>query len=280
MKYPVSPPVEDIDAFTDFLVEQIDDGGAIDTATPEDLEWEYYRDLEYKWKASGNYGVFSPEELAKKIPELKEEILKRFGTYNLEDWAKLLPDYAEPLIQKIKKFLPRGWQTYTDKDWVETFPEAEEQILNLYLERLDLLEKLKKDFKLTEELFSQDLNTRLMEEANLDATLGAAIKGLEGRVKTYRLMLSFFKKETINTKNITDKDIEIARYYPIINLLSESPKKHFIHCPFHSEKTPSCRVYSNYIHCYGCGKHVDSIGYIMETQGKSFINSVKLLCQK
>jgi len=36
-------------------------------------------------------------------------------------------------------------------------------------------------------------------------------------------------------------------------------------CPFHSEHTPSCRIYSasNVIHCFGCGVHEDVVGVVM-----------------
>ena len=31
----------------------------------------------------------------------------------------------------------------------------------------------------------------------------------------------------------------------------------FIRCPFHEEKTPSCKVNDEYIHCFGCGESGD-----------------------
>ena len=30
-------------------------------------------------------------------------------------------------------------------------------------------------------------------------------------------------------------------------------------CPFHKEKSPSCYLYSDHYHCYGCGEHGDVI---------------------
>ncbi len=32
-------------------------------------------------------------------------------------------------------------------------------------------------------------------------------------------------------------------------------------CPFHQEKTPSAKVYPDGFHCFGCGVHVDVIGF-------------------
>jgi DNA primase len=48
-------------------------------------------------------------------------------------------------------------------------------------------------------------------------------------------------------------------------------------CPFHSEKTPSFVVYDDGYHCYGCGAHGDAIGFVMHSQGASFIEAVQQL---
>ena len=48
-------------------------------------------------------------------------------------------------------------------------------------------------------------------------------------------------------------------------------------CPFHGEKTPSFYVYDDGYHCFGCGAHGDAIGFVMQSQGASFIEAVELL---
>ena len=32
-------------------------------------------------------------------------------------------------------------------------------------------------------------------------------------------------------------------------------------CPFHKERTPSAKIYPDALHCFGCGTHVDVIGF-------------------
>ena len=32
-------------------------------------------------------------------------------------------------------------------------------------------------------------------------------------------------------------------------------------CPFHDERTPSAKIYLDALHCFGCGTHVDVIGF-------------------
>ena len=50
-------------------------------------------------------------------------------------------------------------------------------------------------------------------------------------------------------------------------------------CPFHSEKTPSCHIYTkqNRYHCFGCGARGDTLTFLMESGGKSFLDAVASL---
>lgn len=52
-------------------------------------------------------------------------------------------------------------------------------------------------------------------------------------------------------------------------------------CPFHAEKSPSFTVSptKQFFHCFGCGKHGDAIGFLMEHTGASFIEAVHDLAQ-
>jgi DNA primase len=51
-------------------------------------------------------------------------------------------------------------------------------------------------------------------------------------------------------------------------------------CPFHTEKTPSFYVYDDSYHCFGCGAHGDAIGFVMQTQGASFMEAVQSLASE
>ena len=53
-------------------------------------------------------------------------------------------------------------------------------------------------------------------------------------------------------------------------------------CPFHGEKSPSFSVSPSkqFFHCFGCGKHGDAIGFLMEHSGMSFVESVHYLAQQ
>ena len=53
-------------------------------------------------------------------------------------------------------------------------------------------------------------------------------------------------------------------------------------CPFHEEKTPSFTINDNkhFYHCFGCGAHGDIFKFIMEYEGKSFIDAVRIISSK
>lgn len=38
-------------------------------------------------------------------------------------------------------------------------------------------------------------------------------------------------------------------------------------CPFHEERTPSAKIYPDNLHCFGCGTHVDVIGFTQKIFG-------------
>jgi DNA primase len=50
-------------------------------------------------------------------------------------------------------------------------------------------------------------------------------------------------------------------------------------CPFHNERNPSFAVHDakQHFHCFGCGAHGDVFGWLMRTEGLSFIEAVHRL---
>src|SRR5215470_13489541 len=50
-------------------------------------------------------------------------------------------------------------------------------------------------------------------------------------------------------------------------------------CPFHGEKTPSFNVSPDkgFFHCFGCQKNGDVFTFVMELEGKSFVEAAEQL---
>ena len=40
-------------------------------------------------------------------------------------------------------------------------------------------------------------------------------------------------------------------------------------CPFHEEVEPSCKIYADHFHCYGCGAHGDRLTWLTKAEGMS-----------
>ena len=53
-------------------------------------------------------------------------------------------------------------------------------------------------------------------------------------------------------------------------------------CPFHGEKSPSFTVSptKQFVHCFGCGKNGNAVGFLMDHAGMTFIEAVKDLAQQ
>ncbi|RMX03611.1 DNA primase [Corticibacter populi] len=53
-------------------------------------------------------------------------------------------------------------------------------------------------------------------------------------------------------------------------------------CPFHDEKSPSFTVSPSkqFYHCFGCGKHGNAIGFLMDYTGVGFVDAVHDLAQQ
>lgn len=53
--------------------------------------------------------------------------------------------------------------------------------------------------------------------------------------------------------------------------------KGFCLCPFHAEKTPSCKVFKDHFYCFGCGAHGDVIRFAQDLFGSTFPEALKRL---
>ena len=49
----------------------------------------------------------------------------------------------------------------------------------------------------------------------------------------------------------------------------------FVCCPFHSEKTPSMKIYEKDYHCFGCGENGDVITFVQKLFNLSFPDALK-----
>ena len=55
----------------------------------------------------------------------------------------------------------------------------------------------------------------------------------------------------------------------------EPNNKDFVRCPFHSEKTPSMKIFEKDYHCFGCGEHGDIITFVQKLFNLSFQDALR-----
>jgi DNA polymerase len=71
-----------------------------------------------------------------------------------------------------------------------------------------------------------------------------------------------------------DDEIEVSLAELINEELSDSK---MMCCPFHTDNTPSMRIYHDHYHCFGCGAHGDRIDWLMAIEKLSRAEAVHLL---
>lgn len=66
-----------------------------------------------------------------------------------------------------------------------------------------------------------------------------------------------------------------------VNLIRRG-KNYVCSCPFHSEKTPSCTIFTDTqsFYCFGCGAGGDVITFTMKAENLDFMEAVKLLAER
>jgi CHC2 zinc finger len=63
----------------------------------------------------------------------------------------------------------------------------------------------------------------------------------------------------------------------LADLIDERLVNGKIRCPFHDDSTPSCHIYSDHFHCFGCGAHGDAIDWLMMVEGLDRDAAIELL---
>ena len=50
-----------------------------------------------------------------------------------------------------------------------------------------------------------------------------------------------------------------------------------VSCPFHTDPQPSCKIYSDHWHCFGCGEHGDRIDWLTRVEGMTKAEAIDAL---
>lgn len=75
---------------------------------------------------------------------------------------------------------------------------------------------------------------------------------------------------------LDDSDIERARAVRMHDLVGDTDRGKIL-CRWHDDTSPSMFVYEDGVKCFVCGKYLDPIGWVIETEGLSFPAAVRRL---
>ena len=187
-------------------------------------------------------------------------------------------DYYFDLEKEWQNSLPR----FTNKEWLEVFPEAVPYLkIRLgYYKKLhkQLVSEILQDLsKLYEQDFSGDKNDflRWFKEEVIRIWKGNDLENFKKEIQKIKLLLDPSKKIR---GRITPEMIERAKNVPFDSLLKFN-RAGFVICPFHEEKSPSLHFNkkNNLIHCFGCSYSADTIKFVMDYYKLSFPEAVKRL---
>ena len=53
---------------------------------------------------------------------------------------------------------------------------------------------------------------------------------------------------------------------PLADIIGEPVVDGMVSCPFHDDQTPSCRIYEDHFHCFGCGAHGNHLDWLMQVE--------------
>ena len=173
----------------------------------------------------------------------------------------------------------------------ESVKAFEGDLMDVLLPKIDELSKEKRELEENIDKFKKETRQAIIKSGSKEPDVLYAFVGLHNAKYEIRLaeviseldnllQAKFELSRGINKSD--DLDIQKARENPIEDLHREMKKRGRVFvgkCPFHEEKQPSFTVYpqTNSYYCFSCHKGGDSINFIMQLEGLSFVDAVKRL---
>lgn len=66
--------------------------------------------------------------------------------------------------------------------------------------------------------------------------------------------------------NETDEFSLGPQFPPMSDVVGDVGEDGKVSCPFHQDDTPSCHIYDDHFHCFGCGKHGGPVDWVMQVE--------------
>lgn len=226
--------------------------------------WLYLSSIPGWLRMLENSGRFSPDEI-KALEKIDEEAIAYEKEAKEEYYGKILPEvqksdkaFVEEIKAEYGEKTVRSWRL---EGLDSEIKEVSDKISWIYRDQ-EKMEKADKPYWL------RKLSRRLLD-----------LKGLERKLKKLNMDKYLIESPQKAGKfRVSPQEISRALKYPFKNLIQLNSQG-FGLCPFHSEKTPSFHVNpkTNFGYCFGCHWAGDTIKFLREKEGLSFVQAVRAL---
>lgn len=186
-----------------------------------------------------------------------------------------------------------GWITIIEEHYGKDAAERAEQWHDRYLDVMRITERYRYDVDIPkmrqsisawrEEMkdFERECQDRKRKEdeerlKTSKAWLEHAVT-IPGDIEKKKRVLSEVKRlERLLRSDITQDDIDRAANFPVTDLLDIGPNRR-AKCPFHHGEDYNADVRKNFVYCYVCNQHGNSIDVYRAIHGVGFKQAVKAL---
>lgn len=193
-------------------------------------------------------------------------------------------EYLKETEEEHKKLFPK----LTDKQWLEVFPEAEEDyILPRIAELKKMKQEIEKNIRGSLEKIRDKPDSWFWED-KIVFFQGEDLLNVERQISSLKNLLFVVEKrperQTVK-RGVSKDETSKAKSRSIVSVVQQNIKliktggNYKGLCPFHHERTPSLCIYpkTNSYHCFGCQKSGNLINYIMDFYHFNFIEAVRYL---
>ena len=211
---------------------------------------------------------------------MNKELLEKSVSENLEQ------EYFRELQAENARLFPK----FSEREWLEIFPEALELYIFPKIEELKVMKKqLEKSVREAFGRIKNKADSWFLEQIIMFFS-GQDLIDVKNQLVNLQHLAIFTESsednsETKHKKGVSSEEVNRARDKPIERVVEQYVKlKKFGSgssglCPFHKEKTPSFRTFNktNSFYCFGCHKGGNPINFIMDFLNLSFVEAVRHL---
>ena len=207
-------------------------------------------------------GNLYTEEDLNYLDDLETKWKASLPKYSFTELMKIFPEAIAPARRGLKNKIKEYKEKLKEIDRVEERYQNNRINKAHFSEQAELKKIADKDFHEYRNFWISKIKTAMFNLSHLDE--------LEGKRKPQK------------TNGVTEDEIAQAKQVPIETFYTGKLKGEFGLCPFHSEKSPSFKIYrsQNTWWCFSCNTGGSVVDYLMKLNNVDFLTAVRQLLLK